>query len=59
LAVAALQRLMASDGHQEAVGWLLIEELLPRPDNALLDIDGRPHVSELLVQFQGELGHGR
>jgi hypothetical protein len=36
------------------VGWLLIEELLPVPEDALLRIDGRAHVAELLVEFEGD-----
>jgi hypothetical protein len=51
----ALQRLISDDGNRAGIdGWLLIDELLPLPEHASLAIDGRPHVAELLVEFEGE-----
>lgn len=39
-------------------GWLLITELLPVPEEAALQVNGHAHVSELLIQFEWEPGHG-
>jgi len=52
---ALLRRLVPDDPDEHGdVGWLLIEELLPVPEDALLRIDGRAHVAELLVEFEGD-----
>jgi hypothetical protein len=54
-----LQRLLPADGKGCGVdGWLLISELLPAPERALLSIDGRSHVAEMLVEFEGEFAGG-
>jgi hypothetical protein len=37
--------------------WLLVTELLPTPEDALLIINGHSHVSELLIQFEWEPAH--
>lgn len=59
LSFAALQRLVPGGRHEPpADGWLVINELLPLPENALLTVDGRSHVAELLVQFDGEFTSG-
>jgi len=39
-------------------GWLLMSELLPRPEDATLSIAGRAHVSELLVHVDGHHANG-
>jgi hypothetical protein len=51
-ALAALQRIGPKRHEPLPDEWLLFDELLPRPENALLDVNGRPHVAELLVHFE-------
>lgn len=55
---AVIQRLATGNEHRLQSGWLLMRELLPSPENALLTVNGRSHVSELLVQFEGEYANG-
>ncbi len=48
-----LRRLLPNAGDGEPRGWLVLEELLPDPEDAPLFIDGKAHVSELLLEFEG------
>jgi hypothetical protein len=55
---AVIQRLATRNEHRLQSGWLLMRELLPSPENAFLTVNGRSHVSELLVQFEGGFADG-
>ena len=55
---AVIQRLATRNEHRLQSGWLLMRELLPSSENAFLTVNGRSHVSELLVQFEGGFAGG-
>jgi hypothetical protein len=57
--LVGLRRLVLGlEQEPEPKGWLLLTELMPAPEDALLTVNGRPHVSELLIQFEWEPDHG-
>jgi len=56
--IPVLQRLATEGNHRPEPGWLVMRELLPSPENATLQVNGRSHVSELLVQFEWEQAVG-
>lgn len=51
--IVGLNRWLLGSKHRDAEeAWLVITELVPNPENALLNVNGRAHVSELLIQFE-------
>lgn len=53
LTLATIERLVGGRPPQQAAGWLLLRELLPRPEDARFHIGGAPHVAEWMIQFRG------
>jgi hypothetical protein len=58
LTLARLRRLFGDVPGSAPQGWLMMTELLPPPEAALMKVNGRPHVSELLIQFAWVPSHG-
>jgi hypothetical protein len=53
LTLAVIERVVGVRPPQRPAGWLLLRELLPRPEDARFQIGGAPHVAEWMIQFRG------